>query len=191
LRLVITVLAVAAAPLNAAVITSLTLQGGSFSGGVFSPNGQTWDTVAANGTWALGITNPSIGAPFLNAVNTSLSPPIATGTYWSYNEPTNFGSAIQLTVNFDTGTQTAVFAPGNLATAGQVWTRLAGSTQLGVASTGQTALNRVSSGESLTPGGSNDAVLRLDLDATAVPEPLTVYCVGAGLFLLCLKRRLG
>jgi hypothetical protein len=190
MRLVITVLAVAfAAPLSAAVINSLTLQGGSFSGGVFSPNGQTWDTVAANGTWALGITNPSVGAPFLNAANTSLTPPIATGTYWSYNEPTNFGTAIQLTANLDTGTQTAVFATGNLATAGQVWTRLAGSTQLGVASTGQTALNRISSGESLTPGGANDAVLQLDVGAAAIPEPMTMYCVGTGLLLLCLRRR--
>jgi hypothetical protein len=190
MRLVSTVLAVAfAAPLNAAVINSLTLQGGSFSGGIFSPNGQSWDTIAANGTWALGITNPSVGAPFLNAANTSLTPTITTGTYWSYNEPTNFGTAIQLTANLDMGTQTAVFATGNLANTGEVWTRLGGSMQLGVASTGQTALNRVSSGESLTPGGSNDAVLRLDVGAAAVPEPMTIYCVGTGLLLLCLRRR--
>jgi hypothetical protein len=148
-----------AAQADAAVITSITLNGGSYSGSSFSANGQTWDTVAGNGIWGLGITNPTVGAPFLNAANTSLATPLATGMYWSYNEPTNFGSAIQLTVNFDTGTQTAVFATGNLATGGQVWTRLAGSMQLSVTSTGQTQLNRISSGESLAPGGSADAVL--------------------------------
>jgi hypothetical protein len=178
-----------AAQADAAVIMSITLNGGSFSG-IFSANGQTWDTVAGNGIWGLGITNPTVGAPFLNAANTSLSPPLATGTYWSYNEPTNFGSAIQLTVNFDTGTQTAVFATGNLATAGQVWTRLAGSTELSVASTGQTQLNRVSSGENLTPGGSADAVLQLGLGtAAAVPEPQTLSVVAGGLLLFWRLRR--
>jgi PEP-CTERM motif len=181
--------------LSASNITSIQLSGGSYSGGVFTSNGSLWDTLPNNIVWVLGVTNPSVGAPFLNNADTSLTPGIPLGTYWTYNEPGNFGTAIQFTVSFDDqATVTGVFSVGSLSSA-TVWTQLAGSATLSVSSTGQTGLNRVQGGDtpltSMTPGTTgNDNVLQLSV-SSSVPEPgtSTLLLVGIGSMLTMVGAR--
>src|SRR5271157_1690643 len=145
--------------------TGITLEGGAYASGTFSSNQQIWDTLSSSTHWVLGVSAPSVTSPLLNASDKSVN--IPTGTYYLYSEPTSasFGTAARITVQWSGGGQDqAIFAPASLSTSGN-WTRLSGSTNLSLASTGITNANRVSS--TLSAGGDSDNVLQLTIAASS------------------------
>src|SRR5271157_4185829 len=145
--------------------TGITLEGGAYASGTFSSNQQIWDTLSSSTHWVLGVSAPSVTSPLLNASDKSVN--IPAGTYYLYSEPTSasFGTAARLTVQWSGGGQDqAIFAPASLSTSGN-WTRLSGSTNLSLASTGITNANRVSS--TLSAGGDSDNVLQLTIAASS------------------------
>ncbi|MFN7924135.1 MAG: discoidin domain-containing protein [Bryobacteraceae bacterium] len=142
-------------------IVGLILNGGSFNGSAFVGNAQIWDTTTRTETFVLGVSAPGVTSPLLNRSNKTID--IPQGTYYTYNEPTSagLGTAAQLIVTFANGTrEEAVFAVGSLTQASP-WTRLTGSANIALASTGITNANRISS--TLNPGGSSDIVLQLSV----------------------------
>ena|GEM_PF-319462 len=140
-------------------ITGITLRGGSFTAG-YNPSGEVWDTLPT-AAWVLGVSNPGVNSPLLNNANKSVN--VSPGTYYTYNEPTSYGTAVRVTINWSNqATDEAVFEVGPLTTAAN-WRRLAGSTNISLSSTGITNANRISS--SLTAGGANDNVLQLTVVA--------------------------
>jgi hypothetical protein len=189
-RLLGCILMLAAPAAYATNILSIQLDGGSFDGATFTANTQSWNTIAGDGVWVLGITNTLVDSPFLNAPDTSLTPSIPTGVYWMYNEPTDFGTAVQVTVTYDTlDTAVSVFNVGSL-TNPESWTLLSGSTLLSLASTGQTQIDRVASGDgagSMSASGTNDNVLQLGVGD--VPEPGSLFLLTGGLALFAGLRR--
>lgn len=146
-------------------VNFIELRGGSFSNNSYSGSGEVWDTEPANGFWVLGVSNPSTTAPLLNTT----TPPginIVPGTYYLYNEPTSLGSAVRIMIRWASGvTESAVFQVGPLTQAAN-WTRLSGASNIALASTGLTNVNRVGGGNNaVTPGGGADIVLQLVIGA--------------------------
>ena len=147
-----------------ATITGITLSGGSFSSSGLINNGSYWDTIPSTSSWVLGVSAPSVSSPLLNAANKSVN--IPAGTYYTYNEPASFGTAVQIAINWSDGrpNDVAIFQVASLVTFGN-WTRLSGSTAISLAATGITNANRVALG--LTSGGANDNVLQLTVGSPA------------------------
>ena len=147
-----------------ATITGITLSGGSFSSSGLINNGSYWDTIPSTSSWVLGVSAPPVSSPLLNAANKSVN--IPAGTYYTYNEPASFGTAVQIAINWSDGrpNDVAIFQVASLVTFGN-WTRLSGSTAISLAATGITNANRVALG--LTSGGANDNVLQLTVGSPA------------------------
>lgn len=186
----VAILAVAAlAPVYGATVTSLTLHGGSFSL-TFSANGQIWDTVPVNGIWVLGVSNPGTANPLLNAADTAID--IAPGAYYTYNYPTSFGTAVQVTATWSDlrSPDVGVFEVASLASATN-WARLAGSTNIALGSTGITDVDKVGTSDdssALIPDTAADNVLQVTIegdDGSDVPEPATFTLLGLGLLVSC------
>jgi len=142
------------------------LRGGSFSNNAYQASGEIWDTDPGNGVWILGISNPSTTATLLNTT-TAPGIDLVPGTYYTYSEPTTLGSAVRISIRWVSGvTESAVFQVGSLTQAA-TWTRLSGATNIGLASTGLTNVNRVGGGNTaVTAAGGPDNVLQLVIGAT-------------------------
>ncbi|MBL8293467.1 MAG: hypothetical protein JNN08_16590 [Bryobacterales bacterium] len=147
-------------------VNFIELRGGSFSNNAYQASGEVWDTDPGNGFWVLGVSNPSTTATLLNTT-TAPGINIVPGTYYTYSEPTTLGSAVRIMIRWASGaTESAVFQVGSLTQAAN-WTRLSGATNIGLASTGLTNVNRVAGGNNaVTPGGTADNVLQLVIGAT-------------------------
>jgi uncharacterized protein (TIGR03437 family) len=145
-------------------VTSISLDGGSYSG-TFASNGQFWDTIPGNARAWLGVSAPGVTSPLLNAANKAVN--IPPGTYYTYNEPTFFGTAVRITVTWSDGrpSDSAIFQVGSLTTPTS-FARLTGSATLSLSSTGLTNVNRVTN-VSFNPGLQNDNVLQLTIGAPA------------------------
>jgi hypothetical protein len=177
---------ICSAPAFATNITGLILNGGSWDGANFGSNGQIWDTLPT-GNWVLGLSNPGTSNPLLNdASTTSVNVPL--GTYYTYNEPTFYGSHVRLTVQYsDLPTANAVFAVGGVG----AWTRVSGAADINLGGTGITNVDKVGPGHGLSPSGTNDGVLQVQI-GNAVPEPTSVALMlggFAGLFAMRRRRR--
>lgn len=123
--------------------------------------GNGWTTSLSSGYWTLGVSLPDATAPLLNAANRTVN--LQPGTYYVYGEPGVMGSHARMVVDWSDGTsETAVFSTLPL-TSPSTWTRVSGSTNINMGSSGLTSLNKIAAGSGIAAGGAADFVFGLAL----------------------------
>jgi len=153
---------------------------GSMTGtNIFSGGTGTWST-GADQYWRIGISLPTTGAPTINPGTQSFS--ISPGTYHLYFEPYSLNTHAKLIVSWSDGTREEAIFLISPMTGTAAWTRVLGSTNISLTSTGISNQNRVSAGTGVPvqPGGLADWVLRLDLGGSGGGSGGAGGTVGGG-----------
>jgi len=151
------------APSGSRTATGIRLEFGNISStGGFTWNTNGWTTFPTDTMWTLGVSQPDISAPLLNASNRTVN--IAAGTYYVYGQPAGtLGPDARLTVLWSDGTTDVTLFTVSPFTSTNPWTRVSGVTTQAISSTGISNADKVTSSTTPAPGAGPDVVLRLDL----------------------------
>jgi len=177
----------------AGTIQVLDVQLGTWDGANFTTDGNEWNTNTL-GNWALGITNPVLGASLLNTAMTN-DLGLADGEYYLYmGDSGDVQAAMQLTVSYEDGSSNvAVFT----SPSGNVIGGPAGPLNLVSGSGIDASLLLASQSTDELVGGlgqgpqyyAGDGTPNWALDFNSTPEPGTWTLLAAGIGGLFAVRR--
>ncbi len=171
-------------------------QAGTLTDLAFISNGGSYinNTIVDGTTSPLAFTQPSLGAAFLNAADSTVA--LGFGAYFAYafaGFGQHAGSGSLSGKRDGVSFSTAVAFPSDLSLTGTFLTYTFGDGEtISLGTTGLIAdrIRIVADGNGLVPDGATDAIYRFNYaSATPVPEPSTVALLLAGLGLVTLMKR--
>jgi hypothetical protein len=174
---------------SSANIVGITLEGGSYNSGTFSPNGNRWNTTNVGPNYLLGVSEAGVLSLLNSSIDGSvnLTPSEWANGLWTYDRQCGsgapcsgpvgaleYGTAVRVTINFsNNNTDQAVFNVGS-PTSAAAWQQISGSatgldTLILSGTTGTAGVAEVGAGggaAGLTPSAPND-VLHLCINSCA------------------------